>query len=227
MRPSTRSTLKPSASRARSDCAGPSSSIETGSPLLVRPAGRTRPGKPAVLPGAMLRVTVVWNGTDLPRTLIGIGKVVQRTEPCAGPTTSIRRARRLEHAIRFQRDECIQVLRRFAAREQCGSVTLGGDVPLRHRRDRVSRAQLEQRRGRSRLRTGDGSGEVLERAAPHRRAVAACEQALTALTTLATETPSAATRRFAPACKLAARACNSSRLDALERAEANSTRPAA
>jgi hypothetical protein len=46
--------------------AGPSSSRLTGSPPFVSPAGRTRPGSPAVLSGSMFREMAAWNGTLFP-----------------------------------------------------------------------------------------------------------------------------------------------------------------
>src|SRR5574340_711012 len=60
------SKARPIASSLRSEPAGPSSSMPTGNPSLVRPTGNVNPGIPALLPGSVLRMKV-WNvGTCLP-----------------------------------------------------------------------------------------------------------------------------------------------------------------
>ena len=67
MGPKARSIPRPIASSLRSVPLGASNSIPTGKPDLVSPAGRTRPGIPAVLPGEILRPATVKNDTFLPR----------------------------------------------------------------------------------------------------------------------------------------------------------------
>src|SRR5882724_1154729 len=70
--PSARSRLKPRASKARSDAAGESNSTATGTPLAESPAGSTRPGNPAVLPGAMLRATATSKGRLRPPPTVSV-----------------------------------------------------------------------------------------------------------------------------------------------------------
>src|SRR5262249_46576447 len=68
---STVSRASPIARSSRSLFSGASIAKPTGSPALVIPAGRLRPGMPAALPGARLRIKVdsVDTGTPLSMTV--------------------------------------------------------------------------------------------------------------------------------------------------------------
>src|SRR6185437_13161094 len=64
------SIASPAAKRGASLPIGPSSSMPTGRPAPVRPMGRARPGRPATLPGPVLRATVGKVGTVAPLSMV-------------------------------------------------------------------------------------------------------------------------------------------------------------
>ena len=73
------SIAMPSASSLRSLPTGPSSSRPTGRPDLVSPAGRLRPGIPALLPGSVLRMKVGKVGRTRKRIQYG-GCIIRRMD---------------------------------------------------------------------------------------------------------------------------------------------------